>query len=121
MLVRSKSAQQTESTIKNYGTWVCGEHETTASAELREDGTPKLSGAHFTRTIEAKVHASDDGEHAVVIEDRTFTYLGGIWKDPFYQTHQEMHITLTLAQLEMVAETLNTFLAGIKNGEIVSR
>lgn len=115
---KGNTSAQTETEVKVYENAVYASHETTASTKLREDGTPDLSGSHFSRTLEVSVHAHSDGLHSFGIQDRTFTYLRGVWNDSHYQNHKEADIMATLAQLEAIAEALNTFIAGVKNGDI---
>ena len=103
-------------------TWVKGEHHITMSSEpLDDEGDVQLRKPHADRTLSVKIFADNDGKHSFQIEETTFTYLSGTFSDSNYRNYELLSTTMTLEQLEVVAETLNTFISGIKTGAVVAR
>jgi hypothetical protein len=106
----------------DHNTWVKGEHHTVFSSEpLDDEGDVKLRTPHADRDIAVKIFADSDGKHSFQIEETTFTYLNGVFGDSNYRSYDLLSTTMTLEQLELVAETLNTFISGIKTGAVVAR
>ena len=103
-------------------TWVKGEHHTTFSSEpLDDEGDVKLRAPHADRDVAVKIFADSDGLHSFQIEEVTYTYLDGVFGDSNYRSYDLLSTRMTLEQLELVAETLNTFISGIKTGAVVAR
>jgi hypothetical protein len=103
-------------------TWVKGEHRTSFSSEpLDDDGDVRLRTPHADRDISVKIFADSDGQHSFQIDEVTYTYLSGVFGASNYRSYDLLSTTMTLEQLEVVAETLNTFISGIKTGAVVAR
>lgn len=103
-------------------TWVKGEHSTTFSSEpLDSEGDVNLRAPHADRNLVVKIFADNDGKHSFQIEEVTYSYLSGVFGDSNYRSYDLLSTTMNLEQLEVVAETLNTFISGIKTGAVVAR
>lgn len=76
----------------------------------------------YTSTmLSVSLFSHDDGEHSFDLALGHHIHLAGLWNDSQYHSAGLLDHRFTLAELEVIRDSLTVFIDGIKNGDIANQ
>ena len=80
-----------------------------------------LGNPHTTTTLSVGLFSHRDGVHTFKLDLGHHIRLVGVWKDSQYHSSGLLDHSFTLAELEVIRDSLTVFIDGIKNGDIANQ
>lgn len=79
------------------------------------------SNPHTTTTLSVSLFRHNDDSNTFRLNEGHHIRLAGLWKDSQYHSAGLLDHSFTLAELEVIRDSLTVFIDGIKNGDIVNQ